>query len=410
MRGYASGLQISSKRSNFESNFIGKHVMASAFPVLISGARAPVALHLARLFSQAGHQVILVDHLKHPLAAASRLDVEYQLIPAFATEPDAAFASLSEIITRNGIKLVIPTCEEALHLGAIWAQNDMSVELFAPDFALLNRVHNKFRFIELCAEIGLDVPKTHLINNESERERHEAFSSKLVFKPVWSRFGSNVLIRPDAARLRQIKPSAEMPWIAQEYHSGTELCVYAVARRGRIVALSVYRGLVHAGLGAAVCFEPVDADVARPFVERFVQTTDWTGQISFDLILTEDERVIPLECNPRATSGLHFFTKASTFTQALLSGNAIVEPDINYPMSMRLALWAYGLPMMLNRRKRSVFLNALRLSGDVMDWPDDRVRIGAQLRSMAEFFGIALRNRISLERASTCGIEWNGEN
>jgi len=44
-----------------------------------------------------------------------------------------------------------------------------------------------------------------------------------------------------------------------------------------------------------------------------------------------------------------------------------------------------------------------------MRWPSDRVGYGAQLRALAEFAGIALRHKISLERASTWGIEWNGE-
>ena len=42
--------------------------------------------------------------------------------------------------------------EEALHLGEMWAQNRMEAELFAPEFALLKRVHNKFAFIQLCRE------------------------------------------------------------------------------------------------------------------------------------------------------------------------------------------------------------------------------------------------------------------
>jgi hypothetical protein len=383
--------------------------MASRVPVLISGARAPVALHLAQLLVQAGHPVTLVDHLKYPIAAASRLGIGYHRIPPFTTKPQAAREALSEVVASKGIKTVIPTCEEALHLGAIWAKNPMGAELFAPDFQLLKRAHNKFDFIQLCDEIGLDTLDTHLLTSQADYADFAASARDFVFKPVWSRFGSNVLIRPDAASLRRVKPTGRAPWVAQSYASGTELCAYAVARQGRPVVLAAYRGLVRAGPGAAVCFEPADAETVRPFVERFIQATGWTGQVSFDLMRTDDGRVVPLECNPRSTSGLHFFTDGAAFARALFADGAEVNPDVDGPQSVRLALWLYGLPMMLQRQQRLVFQDALRRSGDVMGWPGDRVGLGAQLRSVAEFAGIALRHRVRLERASTWGIEWNGE-
>ena len=52
---------------------------------------------------------------------------------------------------------------------------------------------------------------------------------------------------------------------------------------------------------------------------------------------------------------------------------------------------------------------ALRGTGDVMDWPGDRLTIRDQLRSLAEFARIAVNHSISLQAASTRDIEWNGE-
>lgn len=64
--------------------------------------------------------------------------------------------------------------------------------------------------------------------------------------------------------------------------------------------------------------------------------------------------------------------------------------------------------MILHHQQRPIFLDALRRSEDVMRWPTDCVGYPAQLRAVAEFGWIALRQRMSLERASTWGIEWNG--
>lgn len=384
--------------------------MSSISSILISGARAPVALHLARLLIDAGHCVTLVDHLKHPLAAASQLNIPYCRIPSFGDDPEAAGEALKDIIKKRGVDLVIPTCEEVLHLSALWTRTPPDAMLFAPKLADLTLLHHKYHFIRMCQDLGLPTPRTHLVTTPKELAGYTHDTRHLVFKPVWSRFGSQVLVRPKVQHLRQVCPTAQNPWIAQEFVDGPELCIYAIARAGRLVALSVYRGVVRAGLGAAVCFAPEEESTPlRAFVERIVQATKWTGQISFDVIRTQDGRIFPLECNPRATSGLHFFSDGAAFSEALFGTQGEVKPDVTVLQTVPLALWIYGAPMMLTKEQRPVFLDALRRSGDVMRWPKDRVGYRAQLRAMAEIIGIALRHRTSLERASTWGIEWNGE-
>ena len=376
---------------------------------LISGARAPVAFHLARLLIDAGHSVTLVDHLKHPLAAASRLKIPYCQIPPFSEDPAAAGDALHDVIEKRGIDFVIPTCEEVLHLAALWQRKPPNATLFAPKLADLSKVHNKYHFIRLCEELGLPTPRTRLITTTQEVATHAQDAQNLVFKPVWSRFGSQVLIRPKARELQKIQPTLQNPWVAQDYIDGTELCVYAIARGGKLVALSTYRGLVRAGPGASICFVPEDNEPVRSFVEKIVAATAWTGQISFDVMRTHDGKFLPLECNPRATSGLHFFSDGDAFSQAVFGQTDEVNPNVTAPQTLPLALWLYGLPMMLNKEQRPVFLYALRRSGDVMRWPTDRVAYPAQLRAVVEFAGIARRQKVSLERASTWGIEWNGE-
>ena len=375
---------------------------------MITGARAPVALHLARLLRKAGHAVILVDHLKHPLAAANQLNIPYVQIPAFGQDPEGAAEALHTLIDQRGIAHVLPTCEEVLHLGALWARQPPKATLLAPDIATLSRVHHKYHFIRLCEELGLLAPQTHLITTPQDLEGHARNASALVFKPVWSRFGSQALIRPPKRKLRQVRPTEQDPWIAQEHVKGTEVCVYAIARAGQVVALSAYRGLVRAGPGAAVCFAPENSAHLRPFVEKIVAATRWNGQVSFDLICTHDGQIYPLECNPRATSGLHFFNDAERFSKAVFGQEIQIEPDATDPQTLPLALWLYGMPMMVKRDQRAVFLDAVRRSTDVMRGHGDRVGYGAQLRAVLEFAQIAMRHRISLERASTWGIEWNG--
>jgi len=87
--------------------------------VLITGARAPVALHLARLFADAGYEVVAADTLRAPLARASRHVARYHRLAAPAENPAGFAAALGDVIAAEQPDLVIPTCEEIFYLA--WA-------------------------------------------------------------------------------------------------------------------------------------------------------------------------------------------------------------------------------------------------------------------------------------------------
>jgi hypothetical protein len=50
----------------------------------------------------------------------------------------------------------------------------------------------------------------------------------------------------------------------------------------------------------------------------------------------------------------------------------------------------------------------MREADELLDWPGDPAPKRAQWRTLAEVAGTALRQRISLQAASTRDIEWNG--
>lgn len=373
---------------------------------LVTGARAPVALHMARLLGSVGHRVILADTLARPLGAATRF-ASYARLPSPRFQHEAFEAALGELIARESVDLVIPTCEEVFHLARIWSDRPLGAPLFAPAFARLAEVHSKATFIGLCASMDLPVPETLLLRSLSDLDAVRGRAGSLVFKPVWSRFAEHVLIRPGPRGLDAITPTEARPWVAQDFVDGEELCAYAVARDGQLLALSAYRGLARAGTGAAVAFAPVeDAGVAE-FVTRFVADTGWTGQVSFDLTRKADGSILPLECNPRATSGLHFFRDGEAFAR-MLGEDRPVQADVTTPQGVRLALWAYGLPKAVASGNLAEFRRTLSLTHELLDWEGDPGPKRAQLPALAEFAAVALRNRISLLAASTYDIEWNG--
>jgi len=376
--------------------------------ILITGARAPVALHLARLLHGAGTRVILADTPARPIAAASKACARYHRLPPPRFEQQDYAEAVEALIHTENIGLIIPTCEEVFYLALTWRGRTVPAQLFAPGIDLLAEVHNKHSFIRLAERLGAEIPETTLLSSRNDVEALRSSSRGLVFKPAWSRFASHVLLRPRPEALDSIVPSPVMPWVAQRFIEGEEISAYAVARDGRLKALALYRSRYRAGKGAGIFFERVEDEAARALVERIVAGTAWTGQISFDLMREPSGRVLPLECNPRAVSGLHFFRDPARFADAMLGDGAEVEPDVSAPQTVRLAMWIYGLPAVLRSGGFGQFRKAMREGQELLDWPGDSAPVKAQWRALAEIAGVALRQRISLQAASTRDIEWNG--
>lgn len=376
--------------------------------ILVTGARAPAAVHIARLLHAANHQVLMCDHLDKPLGANSVCHAGYRRLPSFRLAPEKATDALLNILEQDQIEYVIPTCEEVFYLAQIWASLDINAKLFAPPIALLETVHNKFDFVRLIEEIGLSAPRTSLLRSKADLENFRDVAASHVFKPVWSRFGSHVAMRPSLSRFDRIEPTQQSPWVAQEFVAGDEICVYAIANEGRLLTLSAYRGLIRVERGASVCFEPVELPVVHQFVETFVEATKWTGQVSFDFIVQNDGTVLPLECNPRATSGVHFYENAETFAHALLTGGAEIKPDISSLQGVRLAIWVYGALGLGRRHDFKSFWRAVTSAKDILKTQDDPIGFVPQMRSMWEVVTVAYREKLSLQQASTYDLEWDG--
>lgn len=368
--------------------------------LLVTGARAPVAAHLVRLLGESGHHVETADSIVPSLAGASRYSAAFHPLPSPRHAPGAAAARLEAICRAGGLGMILPTCEEVFHLAALRERGLLSVPVLAPPLAALLAVHDKGRFAELLARLGLPYPATRRLEGADDLEGLDLGS--LVLKPCFSRFGEAVRVRP--ARI-DIAPGPAQPWVAQDFVAGEEISVVALARGGRVTALCAYRAGWRTGRhGAGLCCEAVDAGGVRALAEGVAGALGWEGFLSFDTIRRADGVHVAIECNPRPVTGLHFFRDPVAFRAALAGAEGCVAADATGPQAMKLALWAYGLgrgnPLRLWRDSR-------RATG-FLDWPGDPGPGRAQLAVFAAFARRALRQRVSLTRATVEDIAWDG--
>ena len=373
--------------------------------IVVTGARAPVALHLARLFHASGHRVVLADTLHRPMARATRCKAVYERLPPPSGGLDAYAAAWRGLLARWAPDLVVPTCEEVFHLAAVRDIAGVAIPLFAPPLDLLTSVHDKYAFTRLAVGLGADPPQTTGLTTSADVA---ALRGDLVLKPVWSRFGSRTLIKPKPRQLARLRPTPADPWVAQTYLPGADICACAVAVEGDVKALQAYRPLWRAGLGAGIAFAPVADASVDAFVAGFCARLRWTGQIAFDFRRDAGGRLHVIECNPRPTSGMHFFGAGDGLAEAIV-GTGRAKASGTRAMTLPLAMATYGLAQALARGELREWWRDVRAMDDIAAWPGDGRLLGAQMQALAEVTWIALRRRKGLRAAATDDIEWNGD-
>lgn len=378
--------------------------------VIITGGRTPFAFHLTRVFGAAGHQVLVTDSQRYALASYSKLKKDYRRTPPARFDYPGFSRAILEIVADFRPDLVVPSCEEVFYLSHLFAERGISDLLFAPPFEQLARAHDKAQFAVLADELGFGAEQNHVLRSDADVANFPGDPSGYVFKPVWSRFASNVLIGPSPSALAaaDIHPTAENPWLAQRKIVGPEISVYAVIHRGRLVAMSPYRSFARAGKGTGISFAPVDAPDVRAFLERFGAATGWHGQVSFDFIReTDTGKLVAIEANPRATSGVFFFTRDSNLPAAIIDGVPPRTQQTRHIAIKGLLYW-YGLASLIGRVPRQPWIKDMIFAQDAFRFPGDGWRLMGQGISMMEVMQQARAWKITPQEASLYDLEWNG--
>ncbi|MEL7480506.1 MAG: ATP-grasp domain-containing protein [Pseudomonadota bacterium] len=269
--------------------------------VLLTLGRLPKGLELARALHGAGCRVLVADPFGLHVCKPSRAVAKSFRVRAPNQDRQGYLDDLADIIDGEGVDLVVPVSEEAVHVSFLRERLPEGARLFGPPRALLQALHDKFLFNERVAKLGLRAPATF----EAGTPEAADFTTRsdYVVKPREACSGTGVKLRKAGAPLTV--EDRQPGNLVQERRYGQEVSSLTLARDGRVLGTAVYRGLIYSGT-VSCCFERVDTcpDV-HAFIERFVSDTDYSGFIAFDFILDGEGGAWPLECNPRLTSGVH---------------------------------------------------------------------------------------------------------
>lgn len=380
--------------------------------VLLTGTRAPAALELARLLQAAGHRVVAAECIGHHLGSASRAVAASHVVPAPNADQPGFIAALARIAREERVDLLIPTCEEVFHVAAGRDEIGAACEVFAPPLDQLRRLHSKLAFIRGLEARGVAAPETWELTSVADLEALWArlpAGTRLVLKPVFSRFAVDVAFATVGGARPTVAPTPDRPWVAQRFVEGRALCTWGVARDGKLLAHAAYDAAFTAGQGASVSFVPLDHPGLRAWVAAFAAAERYTGQLAFDFIEGADGTLWPLECNPRATSGVHLFTPADGLDRALLgTAEGLVEPKPGSAAVLGLAMWLYALPEVRTPARLGEWVGRMVGARDAVFRWDDPLPAVSQLGLFGHLVAEGLRTGTSALHASTRDIEWNG--
>jgi hypothetical protein len=354
------------------------------------------------------------DSLRYPMGKFSRYTDAYLRFTPPALDSARFQHQMLQAIQDHNIQLIIPTCEEALYVAQLKPLVEPDCHVFCSSHELLIKCHSKWDLLMMVAGLGVKAPKTKHVATPQDLFAAVAQLDRCVLKPEFTRFGVDTLINPKRLQVTQIKVSKSKPWLVQEYIEGREYCSYSIANHGKLVAHVEYEPRYRVGIGASVYFDCVQKLQLQNFVSEFVRRYGFHGQIGFDYICDQNNDCFILECNPRATSGMHFMGLRSDFSQLFTStevNNIQLEPVSSipkHPLMLASAVLIFAAKRAIQSRGLSEFLRNYRRASDISFDVHDQGPFWTQFLSLGEVGLKSLKHRLTLREASTMDFEWNG--
>lgn len=370
--------------------------------VLVTGSRAPASMDIMRSLIKQGYQVYSADSMNFPLGRFVKGLKKHFTVPKPNRNLYPFLDALKTILIDYKIDLLIPTCEEIFFISKGYDMLSKYTRLLCEPFERLNPLHNKYTFNQLTLDYGLNAPESWLLTNQKDKgeiPKNEA----IVLKPVYSRFGSHVILKPTQEKIDELP--LNVPFIAQQFITGKEYCAYAIAHNGQTLIHSCYHPKYTAGPAAGIYFEPTNIKPISDFIKIFCQRYQFTGQIAFDFILKGDKAFV-LECNPRITSGFHLISDCIQWSTILKGQHQKCQFPIQ-PYMIGLGMKIHGLNHLWANPKQ--FIHDYQKAHDVLK---DRAYpwIGVKsLITMANILARMIKERKNFHQASTDDIEFNGE-
>lgn len=378
--------------------------------VLITSSRMPFALGMVRQLSAAGHEVYSADTYAQSPGSHSKYLAGHFVYPSSRNETEAFIDALERIVTENGIDVVVPAFEEAFFISTQLERLSRAATMFVAPFASLARLHDKAAFEALVRGLDLPIPETVVVTSDAELaaaiERFDRYFGRAVF----SRGGVDLLTNagPLAGALSRsdVHPTPEEPWLVQPFVEGETVCTYSTVHAGTVSSHLMYRIPRQWHHATGIQFESIDASESLRLIEPIAAELGYTGQMSFDFLITGDGLSF-VECNPRATDGA-LLLSPQQIARGLLEPDAdtfLLPPGESTQLDLALVGDAFSDHM---KRFPQTIRDLARVKDAGDGWHDPLPTLYSAF-SVTHFAGVSHKEHAKLQDAMDADMSWDGE-
>lgn len=378
--------------------------------ILLTGGRSYVTLDLARQLKASGCEIYVAETRHMHVCRYSNAVTRSFTIPSPRFNGTEFIEALSKIIIDNDIDLLIPTCEETFYISQALNSFPPSCRVFVEPFKKLEPLHSKWKFIQTLKGYGFAAPETYLVHTKEELERIP-FTKPYILKACYCRASQLIPIVHPPTPPPALPLEPHNPWVAQEMLYGSKFCSYSIAHNGKLTATSVYPVEYSIGGNSCLTFKPVHHQGIIDWISKLVEKLDFTGQIGFDFIQTLDGTLYAIECNPRATSGIHLFKQNGDIADAFFNtGREMIVPVDESLKQIAVGMLMYGWRSQPNFPLTwKQFAKTLFGSKDVIFCRTDPKPFLFSPRIAFMYWKMSQQLRKPMPAIFTHDIEWNNE-
>lgn len=321
--------------------------------ILVTGVGMTKGLALARLFYEAGHDVIGADFEPMGTRVIGRVSKSIKKFVSMQ-KPNAKngsspyIQSLLDVVKIDKVDLwvscsgVASAVEDGKAKQIVEGRTSCRAIQF--NVKTTQMLHEKHTFIEHTKEIGLTVPETNTITRRSQAEKalsNAPEGRRYIMKPIGmddANRGDMTLLPKStptetAKHLSRLAISEKSQWILQQFIQGQEFCTHALVVKGHVkafVACPSAELLMH--YQALPASSRLSQDMLK-FTQQYAKEggESFTGHLSFDFLVEDAEldalrsdqsakiNLYPIECNPRAHTAVALFRDTPAMVDAYLS-------------------------------------------------------------------------------------------
>jgi ATP-grasp in the biosynthetic pathway with Ter operon len=256
---------------------------------------------------------------------------------------EALALEINCLVRELGITMVIPG--DAPSTRAIIACRDL---IDAPCFPLpsldhFDALNDKWVFSQLCRDLGVLHPMTHLlpdVGTLAQRLATGHLQQPLIAKPL-SRSGSGGLVILDGIELEsRLRTINYQPIVVQELIEGPDIGASVYAEAGKIKAFVAHR--LRRCVYSTFWHDNIYSDIAKIMAHFQLD-----GVYNFDMIAARDGSIYYLECNPRfffkislsMIAGINFVGFGFPGDKSKSQGSIIDGLKVRLPLAVLAAPW-----------------------------------------------------------------------